>query len=254
MRRIPGAPGARGGRRRRRPTQARADGRAAARTLRGAGREHGPRAGRRRRRGPGAALAARAAHVRPLGGRRRDAAPARSPAACARAACARPPSTSPASAPRRSTPTTPPAADRHAAGDAAQRRRGARSRALIDGGVDAVMLSTAVYPGARRAPGRVLARAGSSGELRERLGFRGVSDHRRPRHARRRGLRLQPPRAPCSPSRPGIDLPLFSSSYRAGAQAAEGLLAAARDGAARRGARCATQARRVLALRARIPR
>jgi beta-glucosidase-like glycosyl hydrolase len=53
--------------------------------------------------------------------------------------------------------------------------------------------------------------------------------------------------------RAGIDLPLFSSSYAAGAQAAEGLLAAARHGDL--GTRSLRDgARRVLALRARLPR
>jgi len=51
----------------------------------------------------------------------------------------------------------------------------------------------------------------------------------------------------------GIDLPLFSSTYSAGAQAAEGLLVAARDGRLDHAALRAA-ARRVLALRARIPR
>jgi beta-glucosidase-like glycosyl hydrolase len=53
--------------------------------------------------------------------------------------------------------------------------------------------------------------------------------------------------------RAGVDLPLFSSTYRDSARAAEGLLAAARRGDVQRAA-LRTQARRVLALRAELPR
>lgn len=122
---------------------------------------------------------------------------------------------------------------------------------LIDAGVDAVMVSTAVYPALDERPA-AFSRPWIEGELRERLGFGGVAitdDLGTPAvdaygsNRRRAVLAVEA----------GIDLPLFSSSYRAGAQGAEGLLAAARDGrldddALRDGAR------RVLALRARIPR
>ncbi|MDX6676584.1 MAG: beta-N-acetylhexosaminidase, partial [Solirubrobacteraceae bacterium] len=50
----------------------------------------------------------------------------------------------------------------------------------------------------------------------------------------------------------GIDLPLFSSTYRDGPRAAEGLLAAARRGQLSRDVLRA-QAERVLALRAKLP-
>jgi beta-N-acetylhexosaminidase len=122
---------------------------------------------------------------------------------------------------------------------------------LIDGGVDAVMVSTAVYPALDDRPA-AFSRPWIEGELRERLGFRGVSitdDLGTPAvdaygsNRRRAVLAVEA----------GIDLPLFSSTYRAGAQAAEGLLAAARDGRLE-GAALRAAARRVLALRARIPR
>ncbi len=122
---------------------------------------------------------------------------------------------------------------------------------LIGAGVDAVMVSTAVYPALDELPA-AFSRRWIDGELRERLGFRGVSitdDLGTPAvasfgsHRRRAVLAVEA----------GIDLPLFSSSYTAGAQAAEGLLAAARDGRLE-GSLLREQARRVLALRARIPR
>lgn len=122
---------------------------------------------------------------------------------------------------------------------------------LIDARVDAVMVSTAVYPALDERPA-AFSRRWVEDELRERLGFRGVSitdDLGTPAvdaygsNRRRAVLAVEA----------GIDLPLFSSSYRAGAQAAEGLLAAAADGRLD-AARLREQARRVLALRARIPR
>ena len=128
---------------------------------------------------------------------------------------------------------------------------GAPFKRLIDDGIDAVMLSTAVYPALDDLPA-AFSRPWIEGELRERLGFRGVSitdDLGTPAVAdygsnrRRAVLAVEA----------GIDLPLFSSTYSAGAQAAEGLLAAARDGRLDDGALRAA-ARRVLALRARIPR
>jgi len=124
-------------------------------------------------------------------------------------------------------------------------------KALIDDGVDAVMISTAVYPALDERPA-AFSRRWLDGELRDRLGFRGViitDDLGTPAVAaygsnrRRAVLAVEA----------GVDLPLFSSSYTAGAQAAEGLLAAARDGRLDAGALRAG-ARRVLALRARIPR
>ena len=122
---------------------------------------------------------------------------------------------------------------------------------LVEDGVDAVMLSTAVYPALDERPA-AFSRRWIDGELRERLGFRGVSitdDLGTPAVAaygsnrRRAVLAVEA----------GVDLPLFSSSYTAGAQAAEGLLAAARDGRLS-DAELRAGARRVLALRARIAR
>jgi beta-N-acetylhexosaminidase len=122
---------------------------------------------------------------------------------------------------------------------------------LIDARVDAVMVSTAVYPALDELPA-AFSRPWVDGELRERLGFRGVTitdDLGTPAVAsygdnrRRAVLAVEA----------GIDLPLFSSSYAAGAQAAEGLLEAARSGRLDEPA-LHDSARRVLALRARIPR
>ena len=122
---------------------------------------------------------------------------------------------------------------------------------MVQGGVDAVMLSTAVYPALDERPA-ALSRLWIRGELRKRLGFRGVSvsdDLATPAVARygdnaNRALLAV---------RAGIDLPLFASSYRAGAQAAEGLLAAARRGELDDRI-LRDKAQRVLELRARLAR
>jgi beta-N-acetylhexosaminidase len=99
---------------------------------------------------------------------------------------------------------------------------------LVAAGVQAVMLSTAVYPALDALPAALSPRW-IMGELRGRLGFGGVTiadDLATPAvgafgsGGRRAELAV----------RAGIDLPLFVSSYRAGTQAAEGLLDAARDG------------------------
>ena len=122
---------------------------------------------------------------------------------------------------------------------------------LIAGGVDAVMLSTAVYPALDERPAAFSARW-IGAELRGRLRFRGVTitdDLGTPAVASFGSLARRAVLAVDA----GIDLPLFAASYRAGAQAAEGLLAAARDGSLDAGTLRA-QARRVLALRARIAR
>jgi len=124
-------------------------------------------------------------------------------------------------------------------------------RTLIASGVDAVMASTAIYPALDERPAAFSSRW-IGGELRGRLGFRGVvitDDLGTPAVnafgsvARRALLAV----------RAGVDLPLFSSSYVMSARAAEGLLAAARRGELSRGALRA-QATRVLALRKRLPR
>ena len=128
---------------------------------------------------------------------------------------------------------------------------GAPFARLVGDGVGAVMLSTAVYPALDERPAAFSARW-VRGELRGRLGFRGVSisdDLGTPAvsafgsNARRAVLAVEA----------GIDLPLFASGYTASAQAAEGLLAAARRGELDRGV-LRDQARRVLALRAKLPR
>ena len=123
--------------------------------------------------------------------------------------------------------------------------------ALIAGGVDAVMLSTAVYPAMDARPAAFSSKWVTD-ELRGRLGFKGVSmtdDLGTPAVqafgsiARRAVLAVGA----------GVDLPLFSSTYRDSARAAEGLLAAAKRGEVKRAALNA-QAKRVLALRAKLPR
>jgi beta-N-acetylhexosaminidase len=122
---------------------------------------------------------------------------------------------------------------------------------LVRDGIDAVMLSTAVYPALDELPA-AFSRRWATAELRERLGFTGVSmtdDLGTPAVAAYGTNGERAVRA----VRAGIDLPLFSSSYSSGAKAAEGLLAAARRGEVEAaGLRAA--ARRVLSLRAGLPR
>jgi beta-N-acetylhexosaminidase len=121
---------------------------------------------------------------------------------------------------------------------------------LIERKVDAVMVSTAVYPALDDRPAAFSSRWVTE-ELRTRMGFRGVAitdDLGTPAvraygsNARRAVLAV----------RAGVDLPLFSSSYRDGARAAEGLLRAARRGDVSRSLLRA-QARRVLVLRDKLP-
>ncbi len=122
---------------------------------------------------------------------------------------------------------------------------------LIDDRVDAVMASTAVYPALDERPA-AFSRRWLRDELRGRLGFRGViitDDLGTPAVAAYGSSRRRAVLA----VEAGVDLPLFSSSYTAGAQAAEGLLAAARDGRLD-AAGLRAGARRVLALRAEIAR
>lgn len=122
---------------------------------------------------------------------------------------------------------------------------------LVRDGVDAVMLSTAVYPAVDELPA-AFSRRWTTGELRDRLGFTGVSmtdDLGTPAVAAYGSNGERAVRA----VRAGIDLPLFSSSYASSAKAAEGLLAAAKRGeVGEAGLRAA--ARRVLRLRAKLPR
>jgi len=122
--------------------------------------------------------------------------------------------------------------------------------ALIDAGVDAVMLSTAVYPAVDPRPAAFSSRWADD-ELRGRLGFRGVTmtDDLGTPAVQPYGSIAQ--RAVLA-VRAGVDLPLFSSTYRDSARAAEGLLAAAKRGELDRAALRA-QAQRVLALRSKLP-
>ena len=122
---------------------------------------------------------------------------------------------------------------------------------LVRDRVDAVMLSTAVYPALDERPA-AFSRRWVSGELRDRLGFRGVSisdDLGTPAVAAYGTNGERAARA----VRAGIDLPLFSSSYAASSAAAEGLLAAAKRGEVGE-RRVRAVARRVLKLRAKLPR
>lgn len=122
---------------------------------------------------------------------------------------------------------------------------------LVEHGIGAVMLSTAVYPALDERPAALSARW-IRGELRRRLGFRGVTisdDLGTPAVA---ALGSNADLAVMAVDA-GTDLPLFAASYRAGAQAAEGLLAAARIG--RLDPRVLREtARRVLRLRAKLAR
>ncbi len=123
--------------------------------------------------------------------------------------------------------------------------------ALIAGGVDAVMLSTAVYPAMDARPAAFSSKWVTD-ELRGRLGFKGVSmtdDLGTPAVQAYGSIAGRAVLAVGA----GVDLPLFSSTYRDSARAAEGLLAAAKRGEVRRAALDA-QAKRVLALREKLPR
>jgi beta-N-acetylhexosaminidase len=123
--------------------------------------------------------------------------------------------------------------------------------ALIASGVDAIMVSTAIYPALDARPAAFSSRW-VTGELRERMGFRGaaITDDLGTPAANAYGS--EPHRAVLA-VRAGIDLPLFSSTYRSSARAAAGVLAAARRGQLREGV-LREQAKRVLALRAKLPR
>jgi len=117
---------------------------------------------------------------------------------------------------------------------------------LVAAGVQAVMLGTAVYPALDALPA-ALSQRWIEGELRGRLGFGGVtiSDDLATPAVARFG---SPARRAVLAVRAGIDLPLVVSSYSAGARVADGLLDAARDGTLDADALHAA-ALRVLALR-----
>lgn len=123
--------------------------------------------------------------------------------------------------------------------------------ALVADGAPALMASTAVYPALDERPA-ALSRAWMRDELRGRLGFGGVvvsDDLGTPAVAsfgtngRRAALAVAA----------GIDIPLFVGSYRAGVEAFGGIVAATRSGDLDRGALRA-KARRVLRMRATLAR
>ena len=122
--------------------------------------------------------------------------------------------------------------------------------ALVDARVDAVMLSTAIYPAVDPLPAAFASRWVTD-ELRGRLGFRGVSMTDDLGTPAVQSFGTIADRAVLA-VKAGIDLPLFSSTYLDGVRAAEGLLAAARRGDLDR-ALLGAQAKRVLALRAKLP-
>ena len=247
VRRIPGAP-ARAAADVRDAAQARADGLAAARTLRGAGvnMDLAPVADVAR---PGAALEGE----RRIYGRSADQVATLAGAFAAglhagnvRATAKHFPGFGAATVNTDDAPAT--------IGDPLATLRGVDARpfeALIADGVDAIMVSTAIYPALDERPAAFSARW-TRDELRGRLGFQGVAmtDDLGTPAVRAYGSNVR--RAVLS-VRAGIDLPLFSSTYRDGARAAEGLLTAARRGELSRGTLRA-QAARVLALRAKLPR
>ena len=124
-------------------------------------------------------------------------------------------------------------------------------RSLIGARVDAVMLSTAVYPALDALPAAFSGRW-VGGQLRGRLDFGGVTiadDLGTPAAASYGTLGQRAARA----VRAGVDLPLFAAGYTASARAAAGLLRAARRGEVGE-ASLRAGARRVLRLRAKLAR
>jgi beta-N-acetylhexosaminidase len=120
----------------------------------------------------------------------------------------------------------------------------------IPRGVGLVMLSTAVYPALDPRPA-AFSRRWVTDELRNRYRFRGVTiadDLETPAVA---GYGAPSQLAFFAVSA-GVDVPLFARTYRGGAQAAEGLVRAARQGRISRGALEAS-ATRVLRLRRSLP-
>ncbi len=123
--------------------------------------------------------------------------------------------------------------------------------ALIADGTEAILLSTAVYPALDPLPAAFSGRWIRQ-ELRDRLGFRGVTisdDLATPAVASFGSIARRAELA----ARAGIDLPLFVGSHRLSAQAAAGVLAAARAGKLSR-AGLERVARRVLTLRRTLSR
>jgi beta-N-acetylhexosaminidase len=123
-------------------------------------------------------------------------------------------------------------------------------RDFIGAGGGMVMLSTAIYPAFSSAPA-AFARPLASGELRRRLGFRGVSitDALESAAVSAYG---GPAKAGLAAAEAGTDLLLFTE-YRAAARAGRALLHGLRSGALARRPFEASVAR-VLRLRTRLPR
>ncbi|MDQ3675627.1 MAG: beta-N-acetylhexosaminidase [Actinomycetota bacterium] len=122
---------------------------------------------------------------------------------------------------------------------------------LIAADIDAIMLATAVYPALDERPAAFSGKW-VRGELRERLGFRGVTisdDLQTPAVQSFGSISERAVRA----AKAGIDVPLFVGNYRAGTEAAEGLVAAGRTGELSR-AGLERTAKRVLRLRERLKR
>jgi beta-glucosidase-like glycosyl hydrolase len=123
--------------------------------------------------------------------------------------------------------------------------------ALVSAGVDAVMLSTAVYPALDDRPA-ALSRAWVRDELRGRLRFGGVTIADDLQTPAVRAYGTIPERAVLA-TRAGVDIPLFVGDYATGALAAAGTVDAVRRGELRR-ADIEPSVRRVLALRKRLER
>ena len=122
--------------------------------------------------------------------------------------------------------------------------------AAVRAGADLVMLSSATYPALSRAPAVLSARV-VQGELREGLGFKGVTisdDLEAPAFASRGGASG----AALAATRAGVDLLLFAGTYDGADRAARALAAGLRSGRVDRGALEASLGR-VLALRAALP-
>ena len=123
-------------------------------------------------------------------------------------------------------------------------------KAAIRAGARLVMLSSATYPALSRAPA-VLSRRVVQGELREGLGFDGVTisdDLEAPAFASRGGASG----AALAATRAGVDLLLFAGTYDGADRAADALAGALRSGRVDRDDLEASLTR-VLALRAALP-
>jgi beta-N-acetylhexosaminidase len=122
--------------------------------------------------------------------------------------------------------------------------------AAIRAGAGLVMLSSAIYPTLSRAPAVLSARV-VQGELREGLGFKGVTisdDLEAPAFASRGGASG----AALAATRAGVDLLLFAGTYAGADRAARSLADGLRSGRLDRGALDASLGR-VLALRRALP-